>query len=1124
MRKRLIGLLTFIALILSLAGVLTACGDGGENYSVTVLSPAEEPMAGVTVSWISGSKAEGVAVTNGEGKATASLPLGTYTVSLDGYGEGYTYTSVSVSASMRNVTLTLSSMKVRYAATVKDKTGAPAGGVIVTWSNGNTVAGTAETNANGVAAIELDYGDYDVTLSNLPDGNVADGAKVATGKAPSIAFNLTEGVAVRYEVTVKSEGGLPFNRQLVRIYDSNNRLVTNGNTDENGVYSFTAKQSNYTAAVAALPEGYKMKARAELTADTYSANIVLQSSVIMSLPSSGKRYVMGDIFHNYTFTTPYEIDGKVWSKSVSEILETKQALIINNWGTGCSNCVYEMPAMQEAYEKYKDVLEIVAVDNYISASGIDSNETITQFIQEGQYTFPAMRDENGFTAKFGIEGWPTTIIVDRYGAIARIEVGAVTTFEAWERMIQKYIGDDYVQSFTPGDSVSDSIITEISKPDVEIPADHYEKIAAAMNDKNLIPNGASIVWYGETEYEYAWPFILGTDTDISGDVVMYSSNTGKVNSMSILYATVTVDAGKVLRFDYWSQTEEDEDVLSIVWDGKIVKRISGDSEGWQTCYLYADLTGGSHTMSVTYIKDGQINTGKDNVYFKQFGFADIEDIPGSENMYRSAAYGTPAVGATVFPYYASVELGEDGYYYVNAGALENPQFAGNDPKPMLFVNLLGATQWNVNSINAWTNAKDEKTGNYIANCTFEIGGVTQDWRPTLISYLRAASSSYVDNCVPVNKELHDILVKFMGGISGRTSHENEWLEACYFYSHYGEGDPIGNPILGVMEKTAIPVEEGKTTANLTRNMYPFPVEIFTFTPTESAVYELKSLISAADAAKMQAQVWLYDDKTGSDKPLAYCGDGHVTRDGVNEQNFEVYHYMTAGHKYYIAVAFLMAERGTLDFTITKVGASKTVMIPCSEDVYTMILDDKGNMTGDIFLAGAIKYVKDNDGFYHAINPDGTTGDFIYLDVKYATTTALGTIPITRLVDKFVQDPGTRKDLDYKFFDFRYRILYIRNEDEAGEIINYQPKTDWTQYGEQYKDYTETVKGWIAAADADGLVKVTQEIVDVMQLFVEMRTNAVYLDNATQKYEIDKVLDNEWLRFCWYNRTYDSNNI
>ncbi len=1119
MKKRLVLFITALVILLGSFAAFIGCGSDTVNadYSVTVLSPDEAPLSGISVTWKSSAKSA-TAVTDDDGKATTTLPAATYTVSLSGYGEGLTYTSVSVGSSMRNITLTLEEQQVKYTVTVIDKTGSPAANVTASWTDDEKIVGTAVTDTNGVAECELDYGEYSVTLANLPSGNIYDGAATVTGASPAARFELHDGVTAAYKVTVRSEGGLLFKKQPVMVY-SGKAVVTSGLTDETGVYTASLVPGEYTVRASQIPDGYSFEP-AELSASVTATELVLYSAVRTDEPSYGADdyYVIGDIIHDYGFTTPYNVGDKPWSSSVAEILETnkKEALIINNWGTNCSWCVSEMPEMQELYEKYSDKIEIVAVSNYIP---YDNDQTIIDYHERYDYTFPLLRDQNGFTIKFQIENWPTTVIVDRYGAIARIEVGAILGFEAWERMILKYIGDDYVQTFTPGDRVSDSINNEVSKPDIVLPDDHYDKVADTINNTEKFPDGASVTWFGETEVDYIWPFVLATEPDVSPeDNVLCASNSGKANSMAAIYATVNVKAGKVFTFDYYSSTQANNDVLTVIWDGMIVKQISGESNGWQTCYLYADILDGKHTLAMAYVKNSTINRGKDNVYFRNVRFTELTDIEGSSDMFRAAAYGIPDGGADRFLHYAQVAIDpDDGYYHVDLSKLENSELAGNDESPMLFMNMLNATNWSGHSIQEYVIGKLE-TGEYAFDCTFTVNNVTKDYREDLTEYLMMANASKVEDCVPVDKKLHDLIVAFMAHLSGDHAHADEWLEACYFYSHYGDGKPIGNPIMGVTENTAVVVEANTVyTADLTRNMFPFPTTIFAFTPKTSEVYKIESLIPDEMADKgYSAQIWLYDEGCSDDEYILHWGEENLKRDAKNEQNFEVYHYMEAGHKYYIMLAFQMMMGGEYDFKITPVGQSVTYLTPCSYDFYNQVLDEDGNWSGYVVLAGAIEYKMDDDGYYHALNDDGTLGDFIYLDVKYANTIALSKIPLNKLVDKYETDPKDFTDLDYHIFDFRYKVTYTVTIGPEGDVIDYSPKTDLTSLGEQYKDYTARLKEIIATAptsgEYEGLIKVDQEIVDILKLFIETRLN------TTLNGKTDPVLENEWLRFCWYNKT------
>ncbi|MDE7107686.1 MAG: redoxin domain-containing protein, partial [Clostridiales bacterium] len=368
-------------------------------------------------------------------------------------------------------------MRVTYTAEVKDKTGKLTQGVTVTWSSGSNVVGTAVTGADGKASLELDYGDYTVTVSNLPDGNVFTDTKTVTGKAPAAAIELRDGATENYSVTVRSEGGLKFKDLTVFVY-GNGKPIYSGKTDANGVLEFSLPADNYTLRVPNIQEGYKLASAPTLTAAVRQGEVVLSSAVIEEAAPSDKLYKVGDIIHDYSWTTPYEVDGSRVTYSIAELLETKEAVIINNWGTKCTYCVQEMPAMEEIYQDYNDKIELLAISNYM---GGDLESTIVNYREANNYTFPMMRDTNSFAVRFSLEYFPTTIVIDRYGAIAHIESGAIPDAEIWERLIKRFIGDDYVQTFTPGED-NEPITSEISKPDITVPADHYEKVAAAINN------------------------------------------------------------------------------------------------------------------------------------------------------------------------------------------------------------------------------------------------------------------------------------------------------------------------------------------------------------------------------------------------------------------------------------------------------------------------------------------------------------------------------------------------------------------------------------------------------------------------------------------------------------------
>ena len=73
---------------------------------------------------------------------------------------------------------------------------------------------------------------------------------------------------------------------------------------------------------------------------------------------------LGNGIADFTFTT---YDGQ--SYSLYETLKEKKMVLINLWATWCGPCRSEFPYMEEAYEKYKDDIEIFA----LSVEEDDSN-------------------------------------------------------------------------------------------------------------------------------------------------------------------------------------------------------------------------------------------------------------------------------------------------------------------------------------------------------------------------------------------------------------------------------------------------------------------------------------------------------------------------------------------------------------------------------------------------------------------------------------------------------------------------------------------------------------------------------------------------------------------------------
>ncbi len=111
------------------------------------------------------------------------------------------------------------------------------------------------------------------------------------------------------------------------------------------------------------------------------------------------------------------VDGGTFT--LSEALKTHDLVVINFWATWCAPCSYEFPFLEQAWERYADRVDVIA----LSVEDRDTNQKIKQFAAENGLRFPMGRDEKNLYDKTGADGIPTTVIVDRDLKVVAVEVG-----------------------------------------------------------------------------------------------------------------------------------------------------------------------------------------------------------------------------------------------------------------------------------------------------------------------------------------------------------------------------------------------------------------------------------------------------------------------------------------------------------------------------------------------------------------------------------------------------------------------------------------------------------------------------------------------------------------------------
>ena len=103
-------------------------------------------------------------------------------------------------------------------------------------------------------------------------------------------------------------------------------------------------------------------------------------------------------------------NGVEWA--LSEL--TGRVVVLKFWATWCGPCLAEFPHFVRLLEKYEGDDEVVFLT--VATAG-SPREGVNDLLSENGYTFPVLLDEQGLALDFEIHGYPTTLYLDRSGAI-----------------------------------------------------------------------------------------------------------------------------------------------------------------------------------------------------------------------------------------------------------------------------------------------------------------------------------------------------------------------------------------------------------------------------------------------------------------------------------------------------------------------------------------------------------------------------------------------------------------------------------------------------------------------------------------------------------------------------------
>ncbi len=870
-----------------------------------------------------------------------------------------------------------------------------------------------------------------------------------------------------YSISIKTVGGMPMEGLDVYIYADSTLedLEQFGRTDANGMLSVSlAPKDGYVAVISGAPKGYEVDQFYTLVGTSTAIRL---NSKLIDGNLADVQLGLGDVMYDFSVT-----DAQGNEVKLSDMLQEKDVVLLNFWYTTCEWCLKEFPYMQQSYELFQEKAGIIALNPY------ETNEVIKPFQDSNKLTFNMAACPASWPNAFNVKGYPTSVVVDRYGVICLIEAGGLTSITPFNNLFGHFAGENYEQKLCPG-GIAD--ISVRPKPTQTMPSS--DEMAAVLN------NGELPVTYSPSrgkDSEYSWPFILG---EKNGEKVAYASNGGIDGSWSILTIDAQLKAGEALGLDYMVSTESNADILYVIVEDNDIYQISGANEVeiWETCYPWVAEEDGTYEISLCYLKDDSNAAGDDTVYIKNVRIVAADSIKEPTYIPREAA-----VSKDGFEYtYAQIFYNEsDGYYHV-----------GSANGPLLLACLNAASQFN----------EDKSVLQMISNGEIVVDG--HNYYDEILPFCSYASNSSLYGYCTVNKDLADYL-KIVAQVAGFQDDENEWLKLCCYYATYGtNGAQLPDPIAGLAAFSAFEAKLGK---GVESNYFYYDRVIMPrgtfakFVPTKSGVYR----ITSNNPAKTTVEGWIFD--RNMKEVMVYEMDerllGMQHPDGYEDVSMVL--YMEKGTEYYIDICFWdLYETGYIYYDIEYIAPQYDHFRLASPGYFTY----DTNATGDAMyytIAGGVKPILSNGKYYVDLG-DGKLGSLLYADFT-------GVTPIFNM--------SLQKMIDAGGFDFRRTaddetiLQYMsKNDNDPDKTRNYLKELwgdDYAHYAENYQ--LEDVLAGKLHGKGEDLTEQARAYISKMEKSPEERKGCVVMDEALaallqmlmDKYTFEGI-DHSWTKVCYY---------
>ena len=362
-----------------------------------------------------------------------------------------------------------------------------------------------------------------------------------------------------YTVHVSTPSGVLPKNLTVYVYEDASRkeLVDLGPLNDKGEFTFTDKVSDkYIAVIEGMPEeGYDVQDRYPITGT--KTEIVLTSAVVQGKNPTDKVYKLGDVMRDFTITTTDGVTMKL-----SELLKEKDAVVLNFWYTKCQPCKNEFPLLQQAYEMFGDQVELIAMN---SMNG-ETEGQVAQFKMENNLTFPMAKVDSSWENAMRVTGYPTTVVIDRYGVICLMHVGGVTDESLFAGVFAHFAADNYSQKLIKDIEELNTYEFPVGTPNnpletfgdagsfqvtVAPNSEYHTLVFKADNVKLRIENPSAYVIYNEDRYAPDANGVIeltlaSPDVKSGARVIIGNSSDQEINITATLIADSNIPQGTTM--------------------------------------------------------------------------------------------------------------------------------------------------------------------------------------------------------------------------------------------------------------------------------------------------------------------------------------------------------------------------------------------------------------------------------------------------------------------------------------------------------------------------------------------------------------------------------------------------